>query len=275
MQTGKILGIGAVLSAGLLAAHVASASVVTGLEIQGFGLKSQTLTVGSAAYTSGELYSTSAGSGSYGVSAISLAPKNTVAYFTWTSLTVSDVATGGSGLTFSVDGLTNADPGAFQDTVNFVVSGTGFTFLPTSGDATLAVNGSGSYTGGVGNGGSGSDSISTLGSVNASNSLYGATGSNVSTSTVISYDTSTAGSYTLAPASIDATQHGLGNPTDYSLTDVATFTIRETGADYGGTFGTTLSGTASAVTLPGSGPLTVVGGLVVVGGLAIRRRMKV
>ena len=274
MQTGKILGIGAALSAGLLAAHVASASVVTGVEI---AFNGQTLAVGSSAYANGEVYSTSPGSGNYQVGATSSAPAGANVYFTWTGISVSDVAAGSSELTLTVSGLTNADPGAVTSTIGFVASGQNFTFLPTSGDATLAASGSGSYSGAVGTGQTGSDYASTAGAVNLSNILYDTTGTNISTATATQYASSSSpnSSYTLATAAVDATQNGLGSPPSYSLTDYAAFNLISPGTTYGGTFATTLSGAASAVSLPGSGPLTIIGGLVMVGGLAIRRRIKV
>ena len=212
MQTGKILGIGAALSAGLLAAQVASASVQ--LEVSNGGPTTAiTLTsLGSGAY--------SASSSNYGG-------------LTWNSLDVSVLGPGALG--FSVQGLTYNTSGE----AIFYATGTGFTYLATNPN-TLDSTGDNTSLQSSGPAGGGAITASTGTNPN----VTGLTGAG------------------------------------YSLTYEAIFSFGASGDVYGtlaapaGGTVSILGGVANAVALPGTGPLTLVGGLVLVGGLAIRRRMK-
>ncbi len=249
MQTGKILGIGAALSAGLLAANVASASVQ--LEVFDSG-------------TPTSITLTNLGSGVY--SAKSTSSGN----YSWSSLEVSVLGPGALG--FSVEGLSYS--GSVTASASFLATGTGFTYLNASPE--LYSTGGGGYTGP-----STYVFMSQEGYAAASNSAF------------VTSDDSTGGPYPSTPAGGGTFTASSGynksvtdlHATGYSLTYAANFAFEYPGINEGNTFGTAadpaggtvsiLGGTASAVTLPGSGPLTVVGGLVLVGGLAIRRRMKV
>ena len=266
MQTGKILGIGAALSAGLLAAHVASASVQTSLEIanpSGTGY----LTVGSGDYSAAGVYNTGTG---YFVGSQS-GNSQSSAVFTWSDLQVSMLGPGSLG--FSVEGLSYT--GSSDTSASFLATGTGFTYLNTSPN-TLTSTGGGGYTG------TGSYvSMSQEGYAAASDSAFATSGDN----TGGPYPSTSAGGGTFTASSGSNNSVTDLSATGYSLTYAANFTFDYfSNVNKGNTFGTAanpaggtvsiLGGTASAVTLPGSGPLSLVGGLVVVGGLAIRRRMK-
>jgi hypothetical protein len=252
MQTGKILGIGAVLSAGLLATHVASASVQ--LEVFDSG-------------TATQISLTNLGSGVY--SAVPTGSGN----YSWTSLEVSVLGPGALG--FSVQGLKYS--GTTVATASFLATGTGFTYLNANPN-TLTSTGGGGYTG------TGSFvSMSQGGYAAASNSAFDRTGD--STGGLSPSTPAGGGAFTTSTES-NTSVSDLSSAPGYSLTYAANFAFDYfSGANEGNTFGTAadpaggtvsiLGGTASAVTLPGSGPLTVIGGLMVVGGLAIRRRMKV
>ncbi|MGC8541194.1 MAG: hypothetical protein ACP5QA_11255 [Phycisphaerae bacterium] len=128
------------------------------------------------------------------------------------------------------------------------------------------VNSSGTYSDSTAN-----DTVTMTGSAYTSTTTV----SEVATSFTAKGSSSTVVAYTVpATSPVDATAAGLGTP--YTLTAEGQFQIQSTLSTYNGTFVTALAGSApAAVTLPGSGPLSVVGGLVLVGGLAIRRRMKV
>ena len=118
MQTGKILGIGAALSAGLLAAHVASASVVTGVEVAFGSSSSYAIATG---YTSGGYFYSigNPGSGSYGIGTST--PGGDTTLFSWIGLNLSAPSAGS--LSFSVVGL---HLGSVGYGANFVATGTGF-----------------------------------------------------------------------------------------------------------------------------------------------------
>ncbi len=242
MQTGKILGIGAALSAGLLAAQVASASVQ--LEVSNGGPTTAiTLTsLGSGAY--------SASSSNYGG-------------LTWNSLDVSVLGPGALG--FSVQGLTYNTSGE----AIFYATGTGFTYLATNPN-TLDSTGGGGYTGsssGIG--------LSQVGYAATSNAAFDTSGDNTS----LQSSGPAGGGAITASTGTNPNVTGLTGA-GYSLTYEAIFSFGASGDVYGtlaapaGGTVSILGGVANAVALPGTGPLTLVGGLVLVGGLAIRRRMK-
>lgn len=267
MQSGKFLSIGAALSAGLLAAHVASASVQTSLEIvnpSGTGY----LTVGSGYYSAAGVYNTGGG---YFVGSQSINSSSS-AIFTWSALQVSVLGPGALG--FSVDGLSYV--GSTITSASFLAAGTGFTYLNSSPN-TLTSTGGGGYTG------TGSYvSMSQEGYTAATNSAFDTTGDNTGGPS----SSTPAGGGTFTPSTSSNAGVTDLSAAGYSLTYSANFAFDYfSGVDKGNTFGTAadpaggtvsiLGGTApAAVTLPGSGPLSLVGGLVVVGGLAIRRRMK-
>ncbi len=268
MQTGKVLGIGAALSAGLLAAHVASASIQTGVEIS--DPLGAYLTVSSGDYSAAGLYKNNGSAGGYLVGLQSTNTSNTP-IFTWSSLQVSVLGPGALG--FSVQDLNYT--GSAITSASFLATGTGFTYLSTNPN-TLTSTGGGGYTG------PGSYvTMSQAGYAAASDAAFDRSGDN----TGGPYPSAGVGGGTLAPSSGSNTGVTDLPGTGYSLTYTANFTFNySANANEGNTFGTAtdpaggtvsiLGGTASAVTLPGSGPLSLVGGLVVVGGLAIRRRMK-
>jgi hypothetical protein len=261
MRTGKILGIGAALSAGLIAAHAASASVVTGLEVESGASGVITFTQSSGAYGAGELYKTS--SSGYGVGAST--PTGDTALFTWTNLKVTDSNSGQSSLTFAISGLANPGNGVDAGAITFTATGTGFNYL---GSNTLTASGATPYSGTS----SSFDAVSQGGYASNTDTAFDSSG----TSTGQSGASVPTGSGTATPATGTATATGLSG-TGYSLTYQTTFSLFDSGV-YGTP--TAAGGTVSigspvnAVTLPGSGPLTIIGGLVMVGGLAIRRRMK-
>jgi|GEM_PF-6077258 len=260
MQTGKFLGIGATLSAGLLAAHVASASTLTLEEFAAGGTGSATYgkttlnSVGSGQY--------SAGSGSYGSG-----------FVNWSSITatVTRTATGAS-LELTIGGLNDT----FSEW-GFIVSDTS---LGAIGSGAKLMT-SGSYS--VANLGSSpaEESFGAVGYVDPADNFLGVPGSaglssNVTVSRSAVSATSASFSYG-GSGGASATASPIPTTSEYSLsTEGIVNATGVNGGAYNVSFTTTLSASApSAVTLPGSGPLTIVGGLVVVGGLAVRRRMKV
>ncbi len=262
MQSGKFLSIGAALSAGLLAAHVASASVVTGVKVA-FG-SSSSYTSASAYTGGGVFYSVgSVGSGAYGIGTST--PGGDTTLFSWTKLNLSAPSAGSLG--FSVVGLQFGGGGY---AANFVATGTSFTSLAANPN-TLEASGGGAYSGSAG---SSSFTVSYEGFAAKSNGSYDISGDNTGQTALVG---SGGNSYT-ASTSKNTGVSDLAAP--YSLT----YQLKVGDLSSGGSLGTSasplggtvsiLGGTPSAVTLPGSGPLSLVGGLVVVGGLAIRRRMK-
>ena len=211
-----------------------------------------------------------AGSGSSEVINSSSSSNSGYGGFKWSNLTVSETGSAaGASLTLTVSGLVNSLGENFfpYDSLTIEAIGSGFTGLPTSSDAFLTtVNSSGTYSDSTSG-----DQVSMHGTATST-----ATVSNTATNFAPPGSTSSDVSYTIPSTSINATRAGFGTPSSYSLDTFASFTIKSTSSSYNGTFVTTLAGSApAAVTLPGSGPLTIVGGLVVVGGLAVRRRFKV
>ena len=244
MQSGKFLGIGAVLSAGLLAAHVASASTLTLEEYVVGGT-----TFGSTSLT-GSAGSYSAGAGSYGA-------------LSWTGVSASVVNSGGTdSLSFTLTGLT----GAGYD--GFLISDGSFSETGTG----LALSSSSAYSL---TGGSSGGTIATVGFADKNNKLFGVPSNNSSSYPSGSVVSESSGAYSADTGSPSTL--AISGP--YSLTTNGIFDNSFTGGSgvYTITATTSVTGGAApaAVTLPGSGPLSVVGGLVLVGGLAIRRRMKV
>ncbi len=241
MQTGKVLGIGAALSAGLLAAHVASASTTLTLEEYSGTSTFATTTL------SGSAGSYSASSGSYnGVS--------------WTSVLATVVNSGGTAsLELSFTGLTGSG------SASFLVSDTAFSQTGTG----LSLSASDSQT--LNSGAGTNDTFGAVGFADANNVAFG----------VPSADSFIYPANAVVPESSGAYNAQVGAPTSvaisssYSLTTNADVTLTS-GSTYNASFTTSVTGAApAAVSLPGSGPLTVIGGLVMVGGLAIRRRIKV
>ena len=243
MQTGKVLGIGAVLSAGLLAAHVASAATLTLEEyVVGGGYKSTSLTGSAGSY--------SAGAGSYvGLS--------------WTGVSASVVNSGGTAsLSLSFTGLTGT---GYQ---GFLVSDTSFSETGTG--LTLAASSSSTVTSGSGGG-----VFSGIAFADKNNTLFGVPSSDSSGYPNNSVVAESSGAYSASPSS-PQTVSSISSPYSLTTNGVVDTSLAGGGSTYNFTAVTSVTGgTTSAVTLPGSGPLTIVGGLVVVGGLAIRRRMKV
>ncbi len=268
MQTGKILGIGAALSAGLLAAHAASASVVTGVEV-GYAVAATTPAsyFDASGLTSGGVFY-SAGGGAYGIGTST--PRGDTTLFSWAKLNLS--APSADTLGFSVVDLQFFGSSGY--TANFLATGTGFTALAPSSN-TLEATGGGAYSLAIG---SQSFGVGYEGFAAKSNSSYDTTGDKTGSSTLSG---SGASSYDASSAKVGGLNN-LAAPYSLSYQLQVTAEVSVSSVDYLGTAasplgGTSsiLAGTASAVTLPGSGPLSVVGGLVLVGGLAIRRRMKV
>ncbi len=242
MQTGKVLGIGAALSAGLLAAHVASAATLTLEEyvvgISSFGTTSLTGSAGSY----------SAGAGSYrGLS--------------WTGVSSTVANSGGTdSLSLTFTGLTGtAYDGFLISDTSFSEMGTGLTLSASS--SSTATTGSG---GGV---------FAPIGFADKNDKLFGVPSGNISgypSGSVVSESSGAYSADTGSPSTVNISA-------PYSLTTNALVNTLASGGSSIYTVTATASvtgGTASAVTLPGSGPLSLIGGLVVVGGLAIRRRMK-
>jgi len=233
MQTGKVLGIGAALSAGLLAAHVASASVSLEVFHPGGGTYS-TVSLGS--------------SGSYGG-------------MSWSDVTATILNSGGTAsLDLSFTGLTGSGY------LGFLASDTAFSETGTG--LSLSASDSQTVTAGSGSG----DNFGLYGFADANNAAFGVPSVDVS-----SYPTGSVVSET-SGASVVV---GNGSPltvslaSNYSLTTNAVVAL-SSGSSYNASFTTSVTGAApAAVSLPGSGPLTIIGGLVMVGGLAIRRRIKV
>ena len=259
MQTGKVLGIGAALSAGLLAAHVASASTTLTLEEFGAGGTGPATSYGTTTLISQGSGTYTAGGGSYGGT-------------TWTGVaaTISQGASGAS-LELAISGLTDS----FSEW-GFIVSDTSF----AAAGSGASLKASGSYT--VASAGS-QDSVSSFGAVgyaDPGNNLLGVpNGAGVPSNVHVTSSADSAASAFFGPAyatkSASATTSPVSVPGAYSITTEGIINaVGITGGAYDVNFTTTLSGTTSAVSLPGSGPLSLIGGLVVVGGLAIRRRMK-
>ena len=267
MQTGKILGIGAALSAGLLAAHVASASVVTGVEVgYAVGPTTPASYFDASGLTSGGVFY-SAGGGAYGIGTST--PQSDTTLFSWTKLNLS--APSADTLGFSVVDLRFF--GSTGYTANFLATGTGFTALAPSSN-TLEATGGGAYSLAIG---STSFTVGYEGFAAKSNSSYDTTGDKTGLSTLSgsgasSYDTSSA---QVGGLNDLAAPYSLSYQLQVTGVSVSSGDYLGTAASPLGGTSSILAGTASAVTLPGSGPLSVVGGLVLVGGLAIRRRMKV
>ena len=255
MQTGKILGIGAALSAGLLAAHVASASV-------------QLFLSGSSGYE--YLPTAPSSSSSYTTSSAN----NAFGGFSWSSITAAETSSSsGAVVTLTVNGLVNTTAGSTSpfDSLSIYAIGGGFAALPKSDNVKLqTINSSGTYSDSSSN-----DQVSMQG-IAASTNSSGSTFSNSQSYLALAGNASTGVSYTVPETVVGPTLDALGAPATYSLETLAAFTLSSTSSVYNGTFVTTLTGAApAAVSLPGSGPLTIIGGLVMVGGLAIRRRIKV
>jgi hypothetical protein len=243
MQTGKVLGIGAALSAGLLAAHVASASTSLTLEEYSGNSSFKTATL------SGSAGSYTASNGSYsGVS--------------WTSVAATVVNSGGTAsLELSFTGLTGSG------SASFLVSDTAFSETGTG--LTLSASESQTLTSGTGTG----NTLDVAGFADSNNAAFG----------VPSTDSFLFPNNSVISESSGAYAEGVGSPpvsgitlsSNYSLTANALVTLASV-STYNATFKTSVTGAApAAVSLPGSGPLTIIGGLVMVGGLAIRRRIKV
>lgn len=258
MQTGKILGIGAVLSAGLLAANIASASTLTLEEYAAGGTGS------SPSYGTTTLYSS--GSGTYTTGGGSYGTLN------WggVTATVSQTAHGAS-LELAISGLTDA-----YGEWGFLVSDTSFPSLGSGASLVGVASYSLSSGGTKGN----TDSFSMAGYADPGNHLFGVpSGAGFPSNVYVSSSAYKVNPVTFGPSSqktsITATTSPISLPSAYSLsTEGIINTTGSGGGPYNVDFTTSVAGTSSAVRLPGSGPLTVVGGLVLVGGLAIRRRMK-
>ncbi len=243
MQTGKILGIGAALSAGLLAAHVASASTALTLEEY-----SGTSTFATATL-SGSAGSYSASSGSYnGVS--------------WSSVLATVVNSGGTAsLQLAFTGL-KGTPGSIAD---FLVSDTAFS--ETGTNLTLSASYSQTITSGSGSG----DIFGVVGFADSKNAAFGVPSGDAGGYPSGSVVSDTPGASSVSAGSLPT----VSLASNYSLTTNAQIQFFS-GNTYSATFKTSVTGAApAAVSLPGSGPLTIIGGLVMVGGLAIRRRIKV
>lgn len=267
MQTGKILGIGAALSAGLLAAHVASASVVTGIEVgYSVGSASPATYVSASSFTGGgQFYKIS--TGGYGVGAST--PGSDTKLFSWSGMNLAAPSAGTLG--FSLVNLQFF--GSFGYTADFLATGTGFSSLAASPNK-LNATGGGGYSSP-----SASDAfaITYEGYAAKSNSSYDTTGDSTGTGSLSGSGGSSYGASSVQNTSVTdlAAPYSLSYQLQVTAVSVSPGDyLGTTTSPLGGT-SSILGGTASAVTLPGSGPLTIVGGLVVVGGLAVRRRMKV
>ena len=266
MQTGKILGIGAALSAGLLAAQVASASVVTGVEV-GYtvGTSAPATYIDASGFTGGGVFY-STGSSGYGVG--SSTPTSDTALFSWRTMNLSSPSADSLGLSV-VDLQFFGSPGY---TANFLATGTGFTALAPNTNTLIATGGGGYSTAR----GSTAFGVYYDGFAAKSNASYDTTGDATGSGVL---DGSGGSSYDASSTTNDA----LGDlAAPYSLSyEMQVMALSVSSGDYLGTTAAPLGGTvsilggvANAVALPGTGPLTLVGGLVLVGGLAIRRRMK-
>ncbi len=257
MRTGKILGIGAALSAGLIAANAASASVVTGVEV-GFGISPSQFLLASAYTAGGEVYTS--GGGNYGIGTST--PSGDTELFSWTDLNIS--ATGTASLNFSVIGLGFTSPGY---TSTFFATGKGFNSVGPS--VTLNSTGGGAYSGG-----SGSVGVTQTGYAAASNAGYGRTDA-TSSDTLSGNGGGTFNSSSVSNSSVtDLVTAPYSLTYELKATPISSGVSLGTTADPVGGTVSILGGSSNAVALPGSGPLTIVGGLVMIGGLAIRRRMK-
>lgn len=178
----------------------------------------------------------------------------------WSGVTATVVNSGGTAsLELSFTGLT----GAGSD--GFLLSDTSFT--ETGAGLTLSASESQSATDGSGSG----DIFGALGFADANNNAFGVPQTNAGSFPPGAVVSEASGAYSVGAGS-PAT---IGLTSNYSLTTNGTVDLFS-GSTYTASFTTSVTGAApSAVTLPGSGPLTIVGGLVVVGGLAVRRRFKV
>ncbi len=242
MQTGKFLGIGAALSAGLLAANVASASTLT---LEEYAVGGNTF---SSIALNGSAGSYSSGTGGY-------------LTMSWSGVAATVVNSGGTAsLELEFTGLTGSGyDGFLVSDSSFSETGTGLTLSASSSSTATS--------------GSGGGAFSPIGLADNNNSLFGVPSADSSSYPSGSVKSESSGAYS---ASVSSPQTiSISGP--FSLTTNAIVNTEFTGGSsvYNITADTSVTGgTTSAVTLPGSGPLTIVGGLVVVGGLAIRRRMK-
>jgi hypothetical protein len=247
MRTGKILGIGAALSAGLIAAHAASASV----QLEAYA-------VGSSAYSTLKL---TGSAGSYSASSSSYAG------LFWSSLDVTVVNSGGNAsISLAFSGLHGFGYyGFLTSDTSFPAVGAGAS-LEASGTDSVTTNNSGT-----------SDTFSAAGYADSNNNLFGVVSSTPYPANAVTASAGAHGASTSSfgpGASANATISPISLASAYSLTTNAIINLQSSNA-YSASFTTSVTGgTPAAVNLPGSGPLTIIGGLVMVGGLAIRRRMK-
>jgi hypothetical protein len=249
----KIIGIGAVLSAGLAGAGMASASVQ--LEIIAGNGQSEflpTTASSSASYTSS--------SGSFGG-------------FSWSAITVSSNAADpaqAANLTLGITDLTNATASSFPSyAIEILASGNGFSYDPV-GTNYLQSSGSLDYSSGTSGDGVGQTSYQ-----DNSNALFGETNSLTPDNSPYTVPNPAPSGST--PVSLGQNEVAISPTSGYSLTVSASFVIQATSSvsNYGGSFQSVVSNTpfVASTPLPGSGSLALVGGLALIGAMAIRRRV--